>query len=124
MRYLSIAEVLDLHERLLATSGGASGVRDRASSCIACRTAGSASPNFDTRYFWTLAGITGFWRQYVGLEGETVGIDGFGESAPAATLYDYFGLTAENVAMAAKRALTRNAGITRAAARAPAVANA
>jgi len=28
MRYLSIAEVLDLHERLLAESGGASGVRD------------------------------------------------------------------------------------------------
>lgn len=28
MRYLSIAEVLDLHERLLADSGGAAGVRD------------------------------------------------------------------------------------------------
>ncbi len=28
MRYLSVAEVLDLHERLLAGSGGASGVRD------------------------------------------------------------------------------------------------
>lgn len=28
MRYLSIAEVLDLHERLLAASGGGSGVRD------------------------------------------------------------------------------------------------
>lgn len=28
MRYLTIAEILDLHERLLADSGGASGVRD------------------------------------------------------------------------------------------------
>lgn len=28
MRYLSVAKVLDLHERLLAVSGGASGVRD------------------------------------------------------------------------------------------------
>lgn len=28
MRYLSISEVLDLHDRLLADSGGASGVRD------------------------------------------------------------------------------------------------
>jgi death-on-curing protein len=28
MRHLSIAEILDLHERLLADSGGASGVRD------------------------------------------------------------------------------------------------
>jgi death-on-curing protein len=28
MRFLSIAEILDIHERLLADSGGASGVRD------------------------------------------------------------------------------------------------
>jgi death-on-curing protein len=28
MRYLSIAEVLDLHERLIADSGGAAGIRD------------------------------------------------------------------------------------------------
>lgn len=28
MRYLSIAEILDLHQRLLADSGGATGVRD------------------------------------------------------------------------------------------------
>ncbi len=28
MRYLSLAEVLDLHERLIATSGGTRGLRD------------------------------------------------------------------------------------------------
>ena len=28
MRYLSISEVLDLHERLIASSGGARGIRD------------------------------------------------------------------------------------------------
>lgn len=28
MRYLSLAEVLDLHERIIKTSGGAQGVRD------------------------------------------------------------------------------------------------
>lgn len=28
MRYLSISEVLDLHERLIASSGGAPGIRD------------------------------------------------------------------------------------------------
>jgi transketolase len=70
------------------------------------------------------AGITGFWRQYVGLEGETVGIDRFGESAPAATLYDYFGLTADNVAAAAMRAISRQAGAARAGLRPLAAANA
>jgi transketolase len=70
------------------------------------------------------AGITGFWRQYVGLEGEAVGIDSFGESAPAASLYDYFGLTADNVAAAALRALARHAGTPRAAQRPLAAANA
>jgi transketolase len=70
------------------------------------------------------AGITGFWRQYVGLEGETVGIDRFGESAPAATLYDYLGLTADNVASAAIRALSRHLGPSRASLRPLAAANA
>ena len=43
------------------------------------------------------AGVTGFWRQYVGREGLAIGIDRFGESAPAGALYDYFGLTADKV---------------------------
>ena len=43
------------------------------------------------------AGVTGFWRKYVGLEGAVVGIDRFGESAPAADLFKHFGFTAENV---------------------------
>jgi transketolase len=63
------------------------------------------------------AGVTGFWRQYVGLEGETVGIDRFGESAPAAALYDYFGLTADKVAAAVKLAVARQAGLASAAER-------
>jgi transketolase len=41
-----------------------------------------------------------FWRKYVGLEGRVVGIAGFGESAPAAALYEHFGLTANAVAEA------------------------
>ncbi len=28
MRFLSIAEILEIHERLLLTSGGAAGIRD------------------------------------------------------------------------------------------------
>jgi transketolase len=43
------------------------------------------------------AGTRDFWRKYVGLEGAVVGIDRFGESAPAGELYKYFGFTVENV---------------------------
>jgi transketolase len=43
------------------------------------------------------AGVTDFWRKYVGLEGGVVGIDTFGESAPAAALMEHFGFTVENV---------------------------
>jgi transketolase len=48
------------------------------------------------------AGITDYWRKYVGLEGAVVGIDTFGESAPAADLFKYFGFTVENVVKAVK----------------------
>jgi transketolase len=46
------------------------------------------------------AGVTDYWLKYVGLEGKVVGINRFGESAPAAELFKYFGFTAENVAAA------------------------
>ena len=39
------------------------------------------------------AGVTDFWRKYVGTEGAVIGIDRFGESAPADELYKYFGIT-------------------------------
>ncbi len=48
------------------------------------------------------AGITDYWRKYVGLEGAVVGIDSFGESAPAGELFKYFGLTVENVVKTVK----------------------
>jgi transketolase len=48
------------------------------------------------------AGVTDFWRKYVGLDGAVVGIDRFGESAPAADLFKHFGFTPENVAKAAR----------------------
>jgi transketolase len=53
------------------------------------------------------AGVTDYWRKYVGLEGAVVGIDRFGESAPAGELFKYFGLTAENVAKAVKGVVKR-----------------
>ena len=43
------------------------------------------------------AGVTDFWYKYVGLEGAVVGIDSFGESAPAPVLFKHFGFTVENV---------------------------
>ncbi len=44
------------------------------------------------------AGVTDYWRKYVGLEGKVVGIDRFGESAPAGELFKHFGFTPERVA--------------------------
>ncbi|WP_027798141.1 transketolase [Paraburkholderia dilworthii] len=55
------------------------------------------------------AGVRAFWRQYVGLEGGVVGIDTFGESAPAAALFDHFRLTAQAVADEARRVTQRAA---------------
>lgn len=51
------------------------------------------------------AGVTDFWRKYVGLEGITIGVDSFGESAPAGEVYKHFGVTAENVVKAVKSIL-------------------
>jgi len=48
------------------------------------------------------AGVTDFWYKYVGLEGAVVGIDTFGESAPAGVLFKHFGFTVENVVAKAK----------------------
>ncbi|MBA3732330.1 MAG: transketolase, partial [Gammaproteobacteria bacterium] len=54
------------------------------------------------------AGITQFWRKYVGDKGRIVGIDRFGESAPGDVVMRYFGFTAENVAMVAEQAIDEN----------------
>jgi len=43
------------------------------------------------------AGVTDYWRKYVGLEGAVVGIDTFGESAPGGDVMKHFGFTVENV---------------------------
>ena len=44
------------------------------------------------------AGVTDLWLKYVGLNGAVVGINRFGESAPAGELFKQFGFTADNVA--------------------------
>ncbi len=51
------------------------------------------------------AGISAGWYQYVGLEGAVIGIDHFGESAPAGQLFKEFGFTVENVVATVKSVL-------------------
>jgi transketolase len=46
------------------------------------------------------AGVTDYWLKYVGLNGKVIGINRFGESAPAGELFKHFGFTAENVVAA------------------------
>jgi len=48
------------------------------------------------------AGVTDYWRKYVGLRGAVVGIDRYGESAPAADLFKHFGFTPAKVAEAVR----------------------
>ncbi len=48
------------------------------------------------------AGITDYWRKYVGLDGASVGIDTFGESAPGGDVLKHFGFTVDNVVSTVK----------------------
>ena len=51
------------------------------------------------------AGVSDFWYKYVGLEGAVIGIDTFGESAPAGVLFQHFGFTPEKVVDAVRLVL-------------------
>ncbi|MFZ9257415.1 MAG: transketolase [Burkholderiaceae bacterium] len=51
------------------------------------------------------AGVTDFWFKYVGLEGKVIGIDTFGESAPAGALFKHFGFTTDRVVAAVRSVL-------------------
>jgi transketolase len=44
------------------------------------------------------AGLTAYWRAWVGERGLAIGVDRFGESAPYEALQDHFGLTPDQVA--------------------------
>jgi transketolase len=48
------------------------------------------------------AGVSDFWRKYVGLDGAVIGIDTFGASAPAEKLFPHFGFTVERIVAAAQ----------------------
>jgi transketolase len=51
------------------------------------------------------AGVSDFWYKYVGLDGVILGLDSFGESAPAGELFKLFGFTVENAVAKAKTLL-------------------
>jgi transketolase len=49
------------------------------------------------------AGTTALWWKYVRGNGTVIGLDRFGESAPAGQLFEFFGFTAEKIADTARR---------------------
>ena len=62
----------------------------------------SVLPNACRKRVAIEAGVTDFWRKYVGLDGAVIGIDGFGASAPADELFVHFGFTVDKVVEAAR----------------------
>ncbi|QGM81268.1 transketolase [Otariodibacter oris] len=65
----------------------------------------SVLPSSVTKRVAIEAGIEDFWYKYVGLNGRIVGMNRFGESAPAGELFKLFGFTVENVVAKAKEIL-------------------
>lgn len=57
----------------------------------------SVLPSAVTKRVAVEAGVTIGWWKYVGTNGKIVGLDRFGESAPAGVLFKEFGFTVENV---------------------------
>ncbi len=51
------------------------------------------------------AGVSDLWYKYVGLNGKVVGMDRFGESAPAGQLFEQFGFTSDNLTSVVKEVL-------------------
>ena len=51
------------------------------------------------------AGVPEYWARFVGDQGKVIGMNRFGESAPASALYKEFGFTAENVVKAVREQL-------------------
>ena len=51
------------------------------------------------------AGVTETWWRYAGDHGQVIGINRFGESAPASELFEHFGFSTENVVRVAKEVI-------------------
>ena len=95
---LATAAAAQLGDRVRVVSMPSTDVFDRQDAAYR----ESVLPNAVRKRVAVEAGVTGFWRQYVGLDGAVVGIDTFGASAPAGELYKHFGITVEAVVAAAK----------------------
>ena len=65
----------------------------------------SVLPAAVTRRVAVEAGIKDFWYKYVGLNGAVIGMETFGESAPANQLFEHFGITTQAVTAAAEALL-------------------
>jgi transketolase len=65
----------------------------------------SVLPPAITRRVAVEAGVREPWWRYVGLGGQIVGIDHYGESAPAKELFAHYGFTAANVVKAVETVL-------------------
>ena len=57
----------------------------------------SVLPNACRKRVTIEAGVTDYWNKYTGLDGKALGVDSFGESAPAKALFEHFGLTEANL---------------------------
>ena len=57
----------------------------------------SVLPKYIKARFVVEAGSTAYWYKYVGLDGKVIGIDRYGESAPADEVYEALGITVEAV---------------------------
>lgn len=65
----------------------------------------SVLPSSVTKRVAIEAQIADFWYKYVGTQGRIIGMNSFGESAPADQLFKLFGFTVENVVAKAKEIL-------------------
>ena len=63
-------------------------------------------PDTDARRLAIEAGTTHGWWRYIAGKGNVLGIDRFGESAPAAELFEKFGFTVEAISTEARRLLS------------------
>jgi transketolase len=51
------------------------------------------------------AGVTSCWAAMAGDSGKVLGVDQFGASAPAADLFEHYGLTVDSVSQAVREVL-------------------
>ncbi len=80
----------------------AAGIHARVVSMPSCEVFGQQTPQYRARVLprelpvlAVEAGVSTFWRAYTGFEGDVLGIDRFGESAPAAQVASALGFTVE-----------------------------